>query len=164
MYGNTREIATRIGRGLEPEYEVDVVPVDGATATLVVVADLVVVGGPTHVHGMTSEKSRAAAVAAAAKDTTLEVDEFAAGMGLRDWFKQVKGHGPAAAFDTRIDASVAVTGRAAKGIARRLRRRGFDEIVPAESFLVDKHNHLLEGEADRAEVWGRTLATRMALR
>ena len=64
-----------------------------------------------------------------------------------------------AAFDTRIDAPAALTGRASKGIAKRLRRCGFDLVAEPESFLVDKHNHLLEGEAERARAWGAALAS-----
>ncbi len=65
----------------------------------------------------------------------------------------------AAAFDTRIDGPATLTGRASKGIARRLRHHGLELIAGPESFLVDKHNHLLDGEADRAQEWASKLAT-----
>jgi hypothetical protein len=48
---------------------------------------------------------------------------------------------PAAAFDTRVDLPVALTGRASKGIARKLRRHGATLISRPESFLVTKDNH-----------------------
>ena len=66
--------------------------------------------------------------------------------------------GAAAAFDTRIDAPAALTGRASKGIAKRLRRCGFSLVVEPESFLVDKHNRLVDGEEERARAWGAALA------
>ena len=84
--------------------------------------------------------------------------------GLRNWFDEVE-HGSersAAAFDTRIDGVAALTGRASKGIARRLRRHHFDVIVAPESFLVDRRNHLLPGEAQRAFGWARQLANQAA--
>jgi hypothetical protein len=34
----------------------------------------------------------------------------------------------------------------------------FVPAVPPESFLVDEHNHLLSGEAERAKKWGASLA------
>ena len=53
MFGNTHKIADGIAAGLRPTGEVRVVPVHEATDELVAWADLVVVGGPTHIHGMT---------------------------------------------------------------------------------------------------------------
>ena len=72
-------------------------------------ADLVVVGGPTHAHGMSRATTRKAAVAAADKpESPLEVDPDAEGPGLREWFDSLDGLGAlptqAAAFDTRLDA------------------------------------------------------------
>jgi hypothetical protein len=52
----------------------------------------------------------------------------------------------------------AITGRAGRGIARRLHRHGFDVVAGPESFFVDKENHLLDGEAERAIHWGAALA------
>jgi hypothetical protein len=42
--------------------------------------------------------------------------------------------GRATAFDTRIDAPVALTGRASKGITRMLRHHGFTVVADPESF------------------------------
>src|SRR5690348_2722950 len=80
MYGNTHEIADRIGEGLRTVLgDVGVLPIEDATDDLVAAAELVVVGGPTHVHGMTSERSRTAAVDAATKDDELGLDPDAPG-------------------------------------------------------------------------------------
>lgn len=160
MYGNTHTIADRIADGLRPAFDVTVCAVADATATLVAASDLVVVGGPTHVHGMSSSTSRRAAVDALAKDDTLVLDEDAEGPGLRDWFDKL-GEQPVAAvaFDTRIDAPPVLTGRASKGISKRLRKHGFRVVADPESFLVDKQSHLLDGEEDRARAWGATLAS-----
>src|SRR5690606_30054746 len=153
-----------IAAALRAAFDVTVVPVDGATADVVAAADLVVVGGPTHVHGMSSSRSREAAVEAAKKDESLELDPDAEGEGLRDWFAAMgRFEGtPAAAFDTRLAASPLLTGRATRGIARRLARHGFRSLVDAESFLVDKHNELLPGEAERARAWGERIVHAMA--
>ena len=163
MFGNTHTVAERIAEGVGEIAETTVVSVHDATAELITGADLVVVGGPTHVHGMSSERSRAGAADIAAKDDDLDLDPDAYGEGLRDWFDALDddaGSGRrAAAFDTRVHASALLTGQASKGIAKRLRRHGFDLVVDVESFFVDKANHLEPGEADRATEWGRAAAT-----
>lgn len=160
MYGNTHQVADAISRGLAGAGDVVVVPVDRATPELVADADLLVVGGPTHVHGMSRTSTRRAAVEQAeAADSQLELDPDAEGEGLRDWFDDL-GTAPtsAAAFDTRLEASALLTGRASKGIAKRLRRHGMEVIVEPMSFLVEKDSTLEGGELVRAERWGHDLA------
>jgi hypothetical protein len=161
MYGNTHAVAERIGAGLEAEFDVLVCPVEEASSEALAGVDLLVVGGPTHVHGMTSSATRKSAVEAASKDADLEVDPDAEGPGLRDWFEGLpKEFGTsAAAFDTRMEGPAMFTGRASKGIARRMRHHGLELVGGPESFLVDKHNHLLDGEADRAQEWATKLST-----
>ena len=61
MYGNTRAVAEAIGEGLRGAWDVTVVPVGRAGPEVLDGAALVVVGGPTHVHGMTRPRSRAMA-------------------------------------------------------------------------------------------------------
>src|SRR5215468_9920282 len=76
MYGNTRVIASSIADGLRADCEVTLVPVAGA--------DLLVVGAPTHMHGLPSAASRQRAALAAAKDGSgLRLDPDAGGPGLR---------------------------------------------------------------------------------
>jgi hypothetical protein len=160
MYGNTHTIATHIGDALAADCTVSVVPVGQATPELVAAADLVVVGGPTHAHTLTTRGSRSAAVKGADKPgTDLQVDPDAEGPGLRDWFDALPdGRGrAAAAFDTRIEVAAVLSGRASKGIARRLRHHGFAVVAKPESFLVDTKNHLVAGEAERAAQWARSL-------
>ncbi len=160
MFGNTHAVAERIAEGVQTIAETTVVSVHDATSDLIAAADLVVVGGPTHVHGMSSERSRDGAIDMAAKDDDLELDPEALGDGLRDWFDglAIMTQHRAAAFDTRVHATSLVTGQASKGIAKRLRKHGFDLIVDVESFFVDKSNHLEPGEAERATTWGRAVA------
>ena len=161
MYGNTHLIAGAIADGLRASADVTVVPVDGADDALLADADLVVVGGPTHVHGMTRESTRKAAVEAAQKpDSDLELDPDAEGEGLREWFDGLgdsKPHAAAAAFDTRMHGPPAITGRASKGIAKRLRAHGFAVVAEPESFIVTKENHLEDHEIEHAQEWGSGL-------
>ena len=87
MYGNTHLIADAIGAGLSTAFDVRVVPVSTAWPEVVADADLVVVGGPTHVHGMSRASTRKAAVEAADKPVGgLKVEPDVMGPGLREWF------------------------------------------------------------------------------
>ena len=160
MYGNTHLIADAIGAGLEADFEVSVVPVSHAGPEVIAGADLVVVGGPTHVHGMSRASTRKAAVQAADKPAGgLTVEPDALGPGLREWFGWL-GRYPvrSAAFDTRMHGPAAFTGRASKGVDRLLREHGCDVIAEPESFLVTKQDRLEPQEQERARDWGVKLA------
>lgn len=56
-----------------------------------------------------------------------------------------------------LDANPAFTGRASRGIARKLRQHGFRVIADPESFLVTADNTLVDGGAVRAETWARSV-------
>lgn len=165
MFGNTHVVAERVARGLEAAGDTGVVPVADATAEALMEADVVVVGGPTHVHGMVSERSRQAAHDEADQPgSELTMDPDAEGPTLREWFDALTlpPGCRAAAFDTRVHGPAALTGRASRGIAKRLERHGATMIAAPESFFVERGNHLVEGEAERAEEWGASLARSLA--
>ena len=135
------------------------VPAAEATAELVAGADLLVVGAPTHVHGLPSAATRQKAAQRAARGgSRLRLDPDASGPGLRDWLNGI-GHrdGLAAAFDTRVNGVAVFTGRASRPIARLLRRHGYRLAAAPQSFLVCSHSTLLDGEASLARRWGTTL-------
>ena len=159
MYGNTHAVAINIAAGLATRYEVTLVPVARATRELVAAADLIVAGGPTHIHGMSSAASRRQAVQMASKPGSgLTLDPDADSAGLPGWLDGLSGsHGLAAAFDTRLRGIPALTGRASQGIGRLLKRHGYRLVVPPESFLVTTGNALLDGEATRARSWGAVI-------
>lgn len=159
IYGNTHVVANRIADGLRATHEVTVVPVGEATPELLAGTDLVVAGGPTHMHGMSSDSSRRMAAQAAAKEGSgLTLNPGARRPGIRDWLRGLAaGHILAATFDTRLSGVPAFTGRASRPIGKLLRRHGCTIIAAPESFLVSKQNALLDGEAERARRWGMTL-------
>jgi flavodoxin len=163
VYGNTRAVAEAIADGLggAPVIPVHEAPEhDGQP-------DLLVVGGPTHIHGLATTRSRQMAVEAAGEDGSPEVDAGAtAEPGLRSWLRDLPNvvGGRAATFDTRLDKSAWITGRASHGIARRLRGRGY-EVIGSDSFLVaESEGPLAEGELERAREWGAQLASMAAER
>jgi menaquinone-dependent protoporphyrinogen IX oxidase len=165
MYGNTHIVASNIADGLRGTYEVTLVPVAAATADLIADADLLVVGAPTHIHGLSTPSSRQQARKAAAKpESGLRLDPDAGGPALRDWLRGlVGGHALAAAFDTRLTGAPVLTGRASHRISRLLRRHGYRLIAPPESFVVTKLNTLVDGESSRARRWGEALAAAAGL-
>lgn len=162
MYGNTHAVATAIAEGLRGSFEVDAVQVGAVTRGLLAEADLLVVGGPTHVRGLSRSSTRKAAVAAAQKPggPDLDRDPDAEGPGAREWLDALAAaeRKAAAAFDTRMSGPSTLTGRVSLGIARRLRQHGYRLVASPESFIVDRQNHLLPGEIRRAAQWGRRLA------
>ena len=156
MYGNTHAVATDIASGLSALHEVTLVPVNRASRELVASAGLIVAGAPTHRHGMpTIGSRRLAAETAREPGSGLTLDPDADGPGLRAWLEALYAEGVlAAAFDTRLSALPALTGRASRPIARLLTRRGCRVLLAPESFLVSGQNELLDGEAVRASSWG----------
>jgi Flavodoxin domain len=156
MYGNTHTIAIAIAAGLSASHEVTLVPVTRATRELVATADLVVAGGPTHMHGMSTASSRRMAAEAAAKEgSELAMDPDADCPGIRGWLSGTgTGRGLAVAFDTRLSGPPLFTGRASRSISRLLKARGYRLLTAPESFLVTKQGTLLEGEEARARTWG----------
>ena len=161
MYGNTHRIAEAIASGLENLGEVSVGPITQATPDTIAPVDLLVVGGPTHMHGMSNPASRRAAMETAEKSEAVEADPDAGLDGLRAWFKALpkSSGGFGAAFDTRIDGPSIVTGSAARGIHKLLRRHRFEPLGEPASFLVeDSEGPLKEGELERARRWGADLA------
>ena len=159
MYGNTHVIASNIAIGLRGTYEVTLVPVAAATAELVAEADLLVVGAPTHRHGLPTASSRQRARKAAAKpDSGLTLDPDTGGPALEDWLGGLAdGHALAAAFDTRLAGAPVLTGRASRRIGRLLKRHGHRLVTAPESFIVSQLN-LVDGESLRARQWGAALA------
>jgi hypothetical protein len=167
MFGDTRQVAEAIGVGLAGKYQVTVVAVHRLAPGQLHGVDFLVVGGPTHVRGMSRSKTRAAALDQAARPgRPVTVDpEAAAGPGLREWFGTLTdAPGLAAAFDTRVQLSQILTGRAAPKIAHSLQRAGCRLVAEPESFLVTKQTTLVAGEQQRARAWGENLAALAANR
>ncbi len=160
MFGNTHAIADAIAKGLESLDNVVVVPVGEAGRERLGDADLLVVGGPTHFHGMSRTGTRKGAVATARNPKNdLVLDHDAQGPGVRDWLRSLgHGHTKFATFDTRFKGPAVLRGRASKVMSRRLRRHGYEIVARPESFFVTLKNHVEPGEEARAQEWGKRLA------
>jgi hypothetical protein len=162
MYGNTHRIAEAIGRGLrDGGSAAEVLTVEAAHGRALGTSDVLILGGPTHAHGLSREASRQSAVDDARKQGTPS-DPAATGPGVREWLETLHARGArAAAFDTRIKGPATLTGRASQKISKELRHHGLEPLVEPESFLVTFANELVPGEEDRARSWGELLAKRI---
>lgn len=152
-FGNTERVARAVADELARHGEATVVSVSDEIEDVEKV-DLLVVGAPTHVHGLSSSISRKSAIEQAGGPGVEP------GPGARGWFESLPDglRGKAAAFDTRIEKSAMLTGSAAKGIAKRLRQHGLELVAEPESFFVlDTNGPLKEGELERATYWAQDL-------
>ena len=137
MFGSTHEVARAIAEGLGGDADVSLVPVAEASPESIGSAELLVVGGPTHMHGLASPRSREMAAKQAEKQG-VELDEAGEGDGLRAWLEELPRVDGArgAAFDTRLRGWSVITGSAARGIERRLRGKGYELVAEPKSFIV----------------------------
>ena len=127
MFGSTKKVAEAIAEGLADCAEVSVVQVTSAEAHILDGVDLVVVGGPTHTHGMSRPGTRKTAGKLARKpENKVElVPGAVSGPGVREWLASLgRLEVAGAAFDTRLQGLPAFTGRASKSIRRLLAHTG----------------------------------------
>ena len=147
LYGNTEVIAQIIKHTLEQSGEVEIAKVGAVTPEQLKGNQLLVVGSPTQ--------------------------QFRPTEAMRNFLNAIPPDGlnglRVAAFDTRLTQAdidkhrvlaffVRIYGYAAGRIARQLRNKGGDLVVPAEGFLVEgMKGPLVQGEVERAETWAKKL-------
>jgi hypothetical protein len=164
IYGNTQAVAKAVADGLSASMEVELVEVGAAPRAVNEDVGLLVVGGPTHAHGMSKPDSRANAAGKA------DGRQVSRGAGIREWLESVQvgsKQTAAAAFDTRIKGPELLWGSAAKAAEKELRRLGLQVVESPACFIVGGptgpvFDRLLDGEAERARAWGAALGSKMA--
>jgi flavodoxin len=135
-YGNTERVACAIADGLRERGEAMVMSVEDLGLVNLEAAHLVVLGAPTQMKSM-----------------SLSMRRFLRRLPRGSWFGC-----PVAVFDTRFHNDPRKTGSAAAVLERRLRALGALPVRPHESFFVTgMKGPLMEGELDRAKLWGRRL-------
>jgi len=160
MFGNTEEAARAIALGLSSAASVDLYDVSVAPTIIGSDVDLLVVGGPTHGFGSIHPQTSADATSRTTRPIASQGD------GLREWIAQldVVPGTLVAAFDTKM-ARPRLTGSAARRALSRLHHRGAEAVSTPMTFHVDgTTGPLLEGELDRATLWGHALAQRAPVR
>jgi len=141
-FGNTERVARAIAEKLGVGEPAPVMPVGAVSKHNLIGIDLLVVGGPTQGHGVSS---------------ALRV--FLAGIPQ----DVVRGMSTAS-FDTRLRWPRILSGSAAAGCARRLEQKGARLLVSPECFLVTSaEGPLVEGELARASAWADDLRIKASL-
>jgi flavodoxin len=141
-FGNTKKVAEAVADGLRAHGPVRIFGLDKVLPHKLGRVDLLFVGGPTQAHGMSARMRQ-----------FLDALETRSAPGML-----------AATFDTRFRMPAMISGSAAKTIARKLRRAGVRMFAPPESFFVSQGVPELEdGEIERAAVWAKSVADRLAL-
>jgi flavodoxin len=141
-FGNTFQLAEIIAAELGAGGPVELINVRAPTGRdpLPADIDLFVVGGPTQMHRV-----------------SVPLSQYLDGLPPR-FLTQVAS----ASFDTRLRGWPVLTGAAAGGISRRLKKLGANAVVPPESFLVmGKEGPLAEGELERARMWAKEVLLRL---
>lgn len=157
IFGNTEKIARAISEALADYGDAWAVDVLEAKYGIPDDVDLLVVGGPTHIMGMSRGLSRRIA-----HRNVDGVDLSKLKFGVREWLRKLpraKGQA-AAAFDTSVPKSGRLpAGGAARGISSELRRKGYKLVVEPEVFYVEEgyEGPLKPGELDRARMWATNL-------
>jgi len=156
MFGNTRQIAEAVARGIGDASTVDVREV-GDIAALPADVDLLVVGGPTHAFSMSKPGTRADAAT-----KPHDGDIVSTGIGLREWIDALPNPDHrirVATFDTGV-RHPRLPGSAAKAAAKALKTHGYQMVAEPETFDVHgMTGPLLPGEIDRAVAWGERIAS-----
>ncbi len=146
-FGNTELIARSIADGLGADLHVQVTRAGAGLPPLDDVA-LLIVGGPTQMHGLSPALKQL----------------------LRSLPAGALAGVPVATFDTRYHMARLLTGSAARTAERHLRRAGCRSVAPPESFFMQRdrgspehgstHDDegLMPGEVERARIWGQRLA------
>lgn len=171
MFGATHQLAAAVADGLGERTACELAHASAVTEQQLAAADLVVVGGPTMGHTLSTPQSREVAVSQAEHPKHpkpghpgLQLDDLANAPGLREFFDRIGRYPekPAAAFDTRVNMNELVTGHASHGIARRLKKHKFAMAANPRSFLVDRDYSLIEGQVAEARTWGTELGAKIA--
>ena len=136
QFGNTQQIAETLASELGNTSEVQLLNVRQEQLTISEEVDLLIVGGPTQMHGVSRP--------------------------LQEQLDALPPHSlervPVATFDTKVHGPRLLTGAASGGIGKPLMRRGARLAVKPESFLVaSKEGPLAEGELARARTWAQQI-------
>ncbi|MHB8960461.1 MAG: hypothetical protein ACYDAN_12610 [Candidatus Limnocylindrales bacterium] len=158
MYGNTATVAAAIAAGIGE----GAVAVEAGAGPHVLPADveLIVVGGPTHAHGMSVSATRVDAASRVSEPTL-----SSGGYGIREWISDLRAERSLlfATFDTRIRGPKVLWGSAAESAAKALTAAGHRPALTPISFMLDgmfgsPYDRIPAAEIERARAFGARLA------
>jgi len=154
-WGNTAAVAQAIAEGLGGGARA--FTTTDATGAIIAEADLIVAGSPVIAFSLPNEKMRESIRVNPGKAPS---PPDLSHPSLRSWLEGLpKGHGRAAAFETRVKRS---PGGSTSKIIDKLETAGYAPVAEAGRFIVKgKFGPLLEGELERARQWGADLEKMM---
>ena len=162
MFGNTEGIARAVADGLSVHLPVDIVEVGSARVRFDGDVSLLVVGGPTHAHGMSRSGTRQNPRPGKRPPRS----DYSPEIGVRELLEKLdpaRGEVDVATFDTRFAKPRWLTGSAAASAMKRLRELGYRMACePASFFVTDAGGPLVAGELERAREWGEHLGAEVA--
>jgi nucleotide-binding universal stress UspA family protein len=157
MFGATHAVAEEIASGIRHRSPATVISVQDLDPEQVPAADLIVLGAPTHGHGLSTPVSReSAALVGLDSYSGLHLEHDQNPIGMAEWLERAQFPGDAvfAVFDTRIRGPRLLVGSAAHHLAGVLRNDGRRLVTAPESFYVMDNHRLEPGERERAREWG----------
>ncbi len=136
LYGNTKLIALTIAEALEEFGQTKVMKVDEEDVPFLEDFDLIILGAPTQ-----------------NRKPTENLNQF-----LDDLIKILTPKIFTACFDTRYNMPKWKSGSAAKHISKKIKKAGSKELLPPESFFINRTDkNLEEYESKRAYKWALAL-------
>ncbi|ROR73414.1 flavodoxin family protein [Bogoriella caseilytica] len=149
-FGNTLTIAESVAEGIiDGGGRARVVKVEDAEVQIPDDVDLLIIGAPTHIRGLSTSQTRQ------------EASSGRGGPGVREWIETVELREGLrlALFDTAASMRW-LAGSAAKAAARKLTRREPHLSAEIKSFVITgKEGPLKDGETQAAHQWGQSLAS-----
>jgi hypothetical protein len=144
MFGNTRAVAAAIADGIAAHMPVETLEVAAAPVALPDDVALLVVGGPTHAHGMTTPRTRTDAGERAGERLVSR------GQGMREWLRvSVRSRSRRGGVRHRIKGP-GCSGAGRQGAAKALAAAGFRQRRPvAATGRPAMFDRLLAGRLDR---------------
>jgi hypothetical protein len=154
-WGNTAAVARAIADGIGPDAKA--LPTDEATAEQLAGVDLIVAGAPVMAFRLPTEGTLEGLAAKPSKGPAPDLSH----PSMRAFLAALPaGHGRGAAFETGVRWS---PGSATGAIESQLRRVGYSTVTRSRRFVVTGTTGPLKaGEIERAQAWGKELATTMA--
>lgn len=152
LWGNTAAVARAIAEGIGAEARA--LSTAEAVGPAVADAELIVAGAP--LLGFTLPTDGMRKSIADGNQGKMPAPPNLSAPSMRSWLEALpKGHGRAAAFETRLRLS---PGGATAAIEQGMARAGYVPVVKAGRFIVNgKYGPLRDGELERAKRWGAEL-------
>lgn len=162
-FGATRLVAQAIEMGIGERMHTELLNVHDVERFTLARTDLLVVGAPTHGRRIPTADSRLDGELhrdQAFRSHLLEPEPLKT--GVREWLSTLDlDQSWCAAFATRANIPLLLSGSAAPAIQRALGRAGGVKLAPPVAFLIEKDGTLATNELRYAQDWGRQLGAAM---